>query len=52
MDLNSTHIILFKSPRDLQQLIYVGKPLDKTNFLKESYELAKKNNLLDTYSLT
>ena len=42
IDLNTTHIILFKSPRDIQQITYVGKQLNNTNFLKESYELATK----------
>ena len=51
IDLNTTHIILFKSPRDIQQITYVGKQLNDTNFLKESYELATKQRL-DTYSLT
>ena len=39
---NITHIILFKSPRDIQQITYVGNQLNNTNFLKESYELATK----------
>ena len=42
IDLNTTHIILFKSPRDIQQITYVGKQLNNTHFLKESYELATK----------
>ena len=42
IELNKTHIILFKSPRDIQQITYVGKHLNNTNFLKESYELATK----------
>ena len=42
IDLNTTHIILFKSPRDIQQITYVGKQLNNTIFLKESYELATK----------
>ena len=42
IDLNTTHIILFKSPRDIQQITYVGKQLNKTNVLKESYEFATK----------
>ena len=42
IDLNTTHIILFKSRRDVQQITYVGKQLNNTNFLKESYELATK----------
>ena len=42
IDLNTTHIILFKSPRDIQQITYIGKQLNNTSFLKESYELATK----------
>ena len=42
LDLNTTHIILFKSPRDIQHNTYIGKQLNNTNFLKESYELATK----------
>ena len=40
--INTTHIILFKSPRDIQQITYIGKQLNNTSFLKESYELATK----------
>ena len=42
IDLNTTHIILFKSLRDIQQITYIGKQLNNTSFLKESYELATK----------
>ena len=42
IDLNTTHIILLKSPRDIQQITYVGKQLNNKNFLKESYELETK----------
>ena len=42
IDLNTTHIILFKSPRGIQQITYIGKQLNNTCFLKESYELATK----------
>ena len=40
IDLNTTHIILFKSPRDTQQINFIGRQLNNTQFLKESYELA------------
>ena len=40
IDLNTTHIILFKSPRDVQQIGLIGRQLNNTKFLKESYELA------------
>ena len=42
IDLNTTHIILFKSPRDVQQITFIGRQLDNTNFLKSSYDLAVK----------
>ena len=35
-------IILFKSPRDVQQIGLIGRQLNNTQFLKESYELATK----------
>ena len=41
-DPNNTQIILFKSPIGIQQIIYVGKQLKNTNFVKESYQLATK----------
>ena len=40
-DLNTTHI-LFKSPRDIQQIDLIGRQLNNTQFLKDSYELATK----------
>ena len=45
IDLNTSHIILFKSPRDIQQLEHIGRLLDLTTFLRSCYELATK----DTY---
>ena len=42
IDLNTTHIILFKSPRDVQQIGLIGRQLNNTQFLRESYELATK----------
>ena len=42
IDLNTTHIILFKSPRDTQQISFIGRQLNNAQFLKESYELATK----------
>ena len=32
IDLKTTHIILFKSPRDIQQITYIGKQLYSTSF--------------------
>ena len=40
--LNTTHIILFKSPRDLQQISLIGRQLNNTQVLKDSYEPATK----------
>ena len=40
IDLNTTHIILFNSPRDVNQIDYLGKQLDCTTFLRHSYKKA------------
>ena len=40
IDLNSTHIILFKSLRDIQQIEYLGKQLNCLQLLKDAYKLA------------
>ena len=40
IDLNTTHIILFSSPRHSQQIQFFGKQLNKVNFLKECYTKA------------
>lgn len=38
IDLNNTHIIIFKSPRDIQQIRVLGRQLnDKGNFLETCY---------------
>ena len=42
-DLNTSHIILFKSPRDIQQLDHLGRQLNVNNFLRNSFELATKH---------
>ena len=42
IDLSTTHIILFKSSRDVQQIGLIDRQLNNTQFLKESYELATK----------
>ena len=42
IDLNTTRIILFKSPRDTQQINFIGRQLNNTQFLKESCDLAIK----------
>ena len=42
IDLNTTHIILFKSARDIQQVEILGKQLNLVKFLKYCYQLATK----------
>ena len=37
IDLNTTHIVLFKSPRDLQQIDHFGRQLKKVEFLRDCY---------------
>ena len=40
IDLNTTHIILFKLLRDIQQIEYLGKQLNCLQLIKEAYKLA------------
>ena len=40
IDLNTTHIILFKSPRELQQIYYLGRQLKNVEFLRDYYTRA------------
>ena len=40
IDLNTAHIILFKSLRDIQQIEYLGKQLNCLQLLKDAYKLA------------
>ena len=40
IDLNTTHIIIFKSLRDIQQIEYLGKQLNCLQLIKEAYKLA------------
>ena len=47
IDLNTSHIILFKSPRDIPQLDYLGRQLNSLKFLRNCIEFATK----DTYGL-
>ena len=42
IDLNTTHIILFKSARDIEQVGILGKQLNLVKFLKHCYQLATK----------
>ena len=40
IDLNTTHIILLKSLRDIQQIEYLRKQLNCLQLIKEAYKLA------------
>ena len=40
IDLNTTHVILFKSPRDLQQIDHFGRQLKQLDFIREAYQRA------------
>ena len=42
IDLNTTHIILFKSSRDIQRVEFLGKQLKPVKSLKLCYQLATK----------
>ena len=44
IDLNTPHIILFKSPRDIQQLDQLGRQLNAPKILRQSYEVATKDS--------
>ena len=44
IDLNTLHIILFKSPRDVQQLDLLGRHLNVSKFLRSCYELATRDS--------
>ena len=40
IDLNTTHIILFKSPRDTQQIDVFGRQLNNTELIRDCYKKA------------
>ena len=42
IDLDTSHIVLFKLPCDSQQIALISRQLTNTPFLRESYELAPK----------
>ena len=44
IDLNTSQIILFKSPRDIQQLDHLGRQLNLPKFLRQPYELATEDS--------
>ena len=43
IDLNNTHVILFKSPRDVNQITYLGKQISNAKFLKDCYVKATED---------
>ena len=40
IDLTTTHIILFKPPRDVQQIDVFGRQLNNTEFIRDCYKKA------------
>ena len=40
--LNTTHLILFESHRDIQQIDYLGRQLNNAKFFRHAYQLATK----------
>ena len=38
--LTSTHVVLFKSPRDIQQIDHSGRQLNKSQFIRDFYQKA------------
>ena len=42
IDLDTTHIILFKSTRDIQQITYIGKQLKNTSYFKRKLRISNK----------
>ena len=44
IDLNTSHIISFKSPRDIQEFDHLGRQLNAPKYLRQLYELATKNS--------
>ena len=40
IDLNTTHMVLFNSPRDIHQIDHLGKQLDNITFLRHCYKKA------------
>ena len=43
IDLNTTHVVLFKSPRDVNQISYFGKQMNNAPFLKDCFIKATEN---------
>ena len=40
IDLNTTHVVLFKSPRDVQQIDHFGRQLNKSVFIRDCHQKA------------
>ena len=49
IDLNKIYIKLFKPPRGVQQVDFLGKQLNPNNFLKNCYELATRETFGDLF---
>ena len=44
INLNTTQLILFKSPRDIQQIDYLGRQLNNAKIFRHAYQLATKED--------
>ena len=44
IELKTSHIILFKSPRDVQQLDLLGRQLNVSKCLRSCYELGTRDS--------
>ena len=44
IDLNTTHIVFFKSARDIQKVNFLGKQLNLVKIFKHCYQLATKES--------
>ena len=44
IDLNTTHVVLFKSPRDFQQIDHFGRQLNKSEFIRDCYQKATSSS--------
>ena len=44
IDLNTTHSIFIKLPRNIQQIDYLGRQLKNAKFIRHAYQLATKED--------
>ena len=44
IDLNTTHVVLFRSPRDVQQIDHFGRQLNKSEFIRDCYQKATSSS--------